>query len=50
MNTVKQQDKSKLKGVFLVHGDFGSMEAFASALEAEDYSVTIPERDLVYEL
>ncbi|OKS86206.1 MBL fold metallo-hydrolase RNA specificity domain-containing protein [Mucilaginibacter polytrichastri] len=50
MNTVKQQDKAKLKQVFLVHGDPQSMEAFAAGLEAEDYPVTIPEKGLTYEL
>jgi metallo-beta-lactamase family protein len=50
MNTVKQQDKAKLKQVFLVHGDPTSMEAFAAGLEAEDYPVVIPEKGLAYEL
>jgi metallo-beta-lactamase family protein len=50
MNVVKEQDKAKLKKVFLVHGDPQSMEAFADALTAEDYPVIIPEKGLVYEL
>jgi len=50
MNTVKQQDKTRLKNVFLVHGEAESMQAFADGLEFEGYGVTIPEKGLAYEL
>ncbi|NCD71913.1 MBL fold metallo-hydrolase [Mucilaginibacter agri] len=50
MNVVKEQDKTKLKQVFLVHGDPQSMEALAVALETEEYPVIIPEKGLSYEL
>lgn len=50
VNTVKQQDKAKLKNVFLVHGETESMQALADALEGEGYSVTIPEKSVSYEL
>lgn len=48
MNTVKQQDKAKLKNVFLVHGEVSSMQALADALKEEEYSVTIPEKGVSY--
>src|ERR1700712_2594213 len=48
VNTVKQQDKAKLKNVFLVHGEVSSMQALADALEVEGYAVTIPEKGLSY--
>ena len=50
MDTVKQQDKSHLKNVFLVHGEVGSMQALADSLEFEGYKVVIPEKGLGYEL
>ena len=50
MQTVKQLDKTKLKQVFLVHGEVQSMDALATALEEEDYPVTIPQKGIVYEL
>ena len=50
INTVKQQDKSKLKNVFLVHGETGSMQALADALELEGYPVVIPEKGVTIEL
>ncbi len=50
VNTVKQLDKTKLKNVFLVHGETGSMQAFADALEDDGYNVTIPEKGVKYEL
>ncbi|MGZ3754171.1 MAG: MBL fold metallo-hydrolase [Mucilaginibacter sp.] len=50
VNTVKQQDKSKLKNVFLVHGETGSMQALADALELEGYPVVIPEKGVAIEL
>ncbi|MDP9078521.1 MAG: MBL fold metallo-hydrolase [Bacteroidota bacterium] len=48
VNTVKQQDKAKLKNVFLVHGEVTSMQALADALEVEGYPVVIPEKGLGY--
>jgi metallo-beta-lactamase family protein len=50
VNTVKQQDKSKLKNVFLVHGETGSMQALADALGLEGYPVVIPEKGITIEL
>jgi len=50
VNTVKQQDKAKLKQVFLVHGEAESMQALADGLEVEGYSVVVPERDVAYHL
>jgi metallo-beta-lactamase family protein len=50
VDTVKQQDKSKLKKVFLVHGETESMQALADGLEFEGYGVVIPEKGLTYEL
>lgn len=50
VGTVKQQDVSTLKNVFLVHGETESMEAMATALEQGGYKVTIPERGLTYEI
>jgi len=50
MDTVMQQDKAKLKNVFLVHGETESMQALADGLEFEGYGVVIPEKGLVYEL
>jgi metallo-beta-lactamase family protein len=48
VNTVKQQDKTKLKNVFLVHGEVSSMQALAGALKEEGYLVTIPEKGVSY--
>src|ERR1700712_3695356 len=45
---VKHQDKSKLKNVFLVHGEASSMQIFADAIEAEGYVVTVPEKGVSY--
>jgi len=50
MDTVKSQDKAKLKNVFLVHGETDSLQAFADALDGEGYKVTIPEKGVAYEL
>jgi len=50
VNTVKQQDKGKLKTVFLVHGETECMQAFADALEGEGYNVIIPEKGMKHEL
>lgn len=48
MNTVRQQDKAKLKDVFLVHGEAGSMQALADSLTEEGYPVVIPEKGVSY--
>jgi metallo-beta-lactamase family protein len=48
MNTVRQQDKAKLKDVFLVHGEASSMQALADALTDEGYPVVIPEKGVSY--
>lgn len=50
VNTVRQQDKAKLKNVFLVHGETSSMQALADALVGEDYCVTIPEKSIAIDL
>ena len=48
VNTVKQQDRSTLKNVFLVHGETGSMQALSEALTSDGYTVTIPEKGVAY--
>jgi metallo-beta-lactamase family protein len=50
VNTVKQQDKAKLKNVYLVHGETSSMQALSDALEMEGYPVVIPEKGVSYTL
>lgn len=50
LNTVKQQNKARLRNIFLVHGEAGSMELLGSELENEGYAVTIPEKGVTYEL
>jgi len=50
LNTVNNQDKAKLKNIFLVHGEAGSMQLLANALEENGYAVTIPEKGITYEL
>ncbi|RZK80731.1 MAG: MBL fold metallo-hydrolase [Pedobacter sp.] len=50
LNTVKQQNSSTLKDVFLVHGELKSMNLFKEALEAEGYQVKMPERGEVFNL
>jgi metallo-beta-lactamase family protein len=50
MGNILQQDKAKLKNVFLVHGETSSMQAMADALEVDGYPVTIPEKGIAYEL
>ena len=50
MNTVKQQDKDKLKNVFLVHGEAVSMQALSDALEVEGFKVVVPEKGVKYSL
>lgn len=48
MNIARQQDKTKLKNIFLVHGEDSSMRALAAGLEEEGYNVTIPEKEVSY--
>jgi len=50
INTVKQQNKTRLKSVYLVHGEAEGMKAMANELINDGYMVTIPEKDVVYEL
>ncbi|WP_316784047.1 MBL fold metallo-hydrolase [Pedobacter frigiditerrae] len=50
VNTVKNQDLTKLQRVFLVHGETKSMELLSTALIEEGYQVTIPEKGEVIEL
>jgi len=48
MNIARLQDKTKLKNIFLVHGEETSMQALADGLEEEGYTVTIPEKEINY--
>lgn len=50
MNIARQQDKNKLKNIFLVHGEEVSMQALAEELEENGYKVTIPEKEVSYSL
>jgi metallo-beta-lactamase family protein len=50
VNNIKQQDKAKLKQVYLVHGETTSMQLLANALEQDGFPVTIPEKGVSYEL
>ncbi len=50
VNNVKSQSKEKLKQVYLVHGEYTSMEALATSLESDGYAVTIPEKGVRYSL
>lgn len=50
MNVARGQDKTKLKNIFLVHGEDSSMQALAEGLEEEGFTVTIPEREVSYVL
>lgn len=47
---VKQQDSSKLKKVFLVHGETASMHDLQLTLLAEHYDAVLAEKGRVYEL
>src|SRR6478672_1122222 len=49
MNNIKSQEASKLKGVYLVHGEISAMQALSDSLAAEGYQVNIPEKGVVYE-
>jgi metallo-beta-lactamase family protein len=48
VNTVKHQDPAKLKKVFLVHGEPGSMKNLADALDAEGYPTQIAKKGDTY--
>ncbi|MDB5157773.1 MAG: Ribonuclease [Mucilaginibacter sp.] len=48
IDNVKQQDKAKLKNVYLVHGEESSMQALSDSLTADGYTVTIPEKGVSY--
>jgi metallo-beta-lactamase family protein len=48
VNNIKTQDKAKLKGVYLVHGEESSMQALADSLNEDGYVVTIPEKGVSY--
>ncbi|MBS1502027.1 MAG: MBL fold metallo-hydrolase [Bacteroidetes bacterium] len=50
MAIARQQDKAKLKQIFLVHGEDASMQALGQHLEEEGYGVTIPEKEVMYNL
>lgn len=50
LDTIRQQEPSKLKQVFLVHGEMNSIQALAEALQQEDYQVSIPQKGQLYEL
>ncbi len=49
-SVVHQQDKSKTKSIFLVHGETESMQALANSLEFDGYKVVIPEKGISYDL
>ncbi len=48
VNNIKQQDKTKLKQVYLVHGEATSMQLLSDALTQDGYRVTIPEKGVSY--
>jgi len=50
VNTVKQQDHSKLKAVFLVHGEHKRMHSLKEALLEQGFNVNIPEKGEIFEL
>ena len=50
VNFVKQQNPSKTKHVFLVHGEDSSLEALKSALLEDNYKVDIAEKGFTYQL
>ncbi|WGQ11103.1 MBL fold metallo-hydrolase [Pedobacter gandavensis] len=50
VNTVKQQDSTLLKQVFLVHGEDKSTQSLAEALREINYKVSIPELGEVFDL
>ena len=50
VNFVKQQHPTKLKKVFLVHGEINSMESLSNSLTDENYQVEIAKKGLTYQL
>ncbi|MES3019775.1 MAG: MBL fold metallo-hydrolase [Bacteroidota bacterium] len=50
LNFVKQQDSTKLKKVFLVHGETTSMESFSQSLEQEGFKSEIAVKGQTYVL
>ncbi|HVW13069.1 MAG TPA: MBL fold metallo-hydrolase [Mucilaginibacter sp.] len=50
MAIARQQDKTKLKQIFLVHGEDASMQALGEHLEEDGFGVTIPEKEVTYNL
>jgi len=50
LSTIKNQDSTKLKQVFLVHGEPTRMNVLKDALKDEGYQVTIPFKGEIYEL
>jgi metallo-beta-lactamase family protein len=50
VNFVKQQQPTKLKKVFLVHGELNSMESLGNSLIEENYQVEIAKKGLSYQL
>ena len=50
MKFVLQQDRERLKRVFLVHGEPDSMSAFSTYLAEEGYEITIPVQGQRFEL
>ncbi|MES2826876.1 MAG: MBL fold metallo-hydrolase [Bacteroidota bacterium] len=50
VRTVLHQDPKKIKQVFLVHGELGSMNMLKQTLEEANYKLTIPEKGQEFEL
>lgn len=50
VNTIKQQDQTKLKHVFLVHGEKSRTESLSNALVEIGYQVSVPEKGEVFDL
>ncbi|MBS1529063.1 MAG: MBL fold metallo-hydrolase, partial [Bacteroidetes bacterium] len=50
LNVARQQDKDQIRTIFLVHGEEASMQALADSLEEEGYPVSVPEKDVSYNL
>lgn len=50
LNFVKQQDKRRLKQVFLVHGELAAMNSLHDALSEENYRVEVAEKGRTYML
>ncbi|PWG82081.1 MBL fold metallo-hydrolase RNA specificity domain-containing protein [Pararcticibacter amylolyticus] len=49
ITVIKQQDKARLRNIFLVHGEPESMAAMRRDLEEEGYTVTLPEKGETFE-